>query len=57
MVRLDGGFVHWIKGVKPTGEDSVAVQLCDRNYWPVMRVLIIVVNDGKKSVSSTIGSL
>lgn len=52
---LDGGFVHWLKGVSPTGEDSVAVQLCDENYWPEMRVLIIVVNEGKKSVSSTNG--
>ncbi|KAG4067343.1 hypothetical protein HA402_000334 [Bradysia odoriphaga] len=52
---LNGGFVHWLKGVSPTGEDSVAVQLCDENYWPEMRVLIIVVNEGKKAVSSTSG--
>lgn len=52
---LDGGFVHWVKGISPTGEDSVAVQLCDENYWPEMRVLILVVNEGKKAVSSTNG--
>lgn len=50
-----GGFVHWKKGSLDNGEDSVAVQVVDEYYWPEMRVLILVVNDSKKKVSSTDG--
>lgn len=50
-----GGFVHWIKGERDDGSDSRAVQIAPSNHWPEMRVLILVVNDSKKKVSSSIG--
>lgn len=50
-----GGFVHWNKGDLDDGTDSLAVQVADELHWPNMRVLIIVVNDKKKKVSSTEG--
>lgn len=50
-----GGFVHWIKGEKDDGTDSRAVQLASHEHWPEMRVIILVVNDSKKKVSSSVG--
>lgn len=52
---IHGGFVHWKKGDLADGSDSVAVQVTDELHWPEMRVLIVVVNDKKKKVSSTEG--
>lgn len=52
---IHGGFVHWKKGELADGTDSVAVQVADELHWPEMRVLIVVVNDKKKKVSSTEG--
>lgn len=50
-----GGFVHWLKGSAPDGSDSVAVPIAPATHWPEMRVLIFVVNDARKKVSSTAG--
>ena len=50
-----GGFVHWEMGNMDTGEDSKAVQVVDEHHWPEMHVLILVVNDKKKKISSTKG--
>ncbi|XP_026475006.1 diphosphomevalonate decarboxylase [Ctenocephalides felis] len=50
-----GGFVQWCAGSNPSGEDSLAVQIEPETYWPEMKVLILVVNDSKKKVSSTSG--
>lgn len=50
-----GGWVQWIKGDRPTGEDSIAIQLAPVAHWPEMRVLILVVNDERKKYSSTSG--
>lgn len=47
--------MHWQKGELVDGSDSVAVQVTDELHWPEMRVLILVVNDKKKKVSSTEG--
>lgn len=47
--------MHWIKGEKDDGSDSRAVQIATVDHWPEMRVLILVVNDSKKKVSSSVG--
>eukprot|EP00048_Salpingoeca_helianthica_P001256 m.47913 g.47913 ORF g.47913 m.47913 type:complete len:396 (-) comp11317_c0_seq2:1687-2874(-) len=50
-----GGFVSWEKGDKDDGSDSVALQVAPHTHWPEMEVLILVVNSGRKTVSSTSG--
>ncbi|KAJ1523530.1 hypothetical protein ONE63_001379 [Megalurothrips usitatus] len=52
---LEGGFVRWHAGSAPDGSDSLATQVVPETHWPEMRVLILVVNDSKKKVSSTSG--
>lgn len=52
---IQGGFVHWQKGDLVDGSDSVAIQVANELHWPEMRVIIVVVNDKKKKVSSTQG--
>jgi len=43
-----GGFVKWIAGTKPSGEDSIAVQIAPETHWP-MDVFILVVSAKKKT--------
>ncbi|KAJ2162735.1 diphosphomevalonate decarboxylase [Coemansia sp. RSA 552] len=50
-----GGFVAWEAGVKSDGSDSLAVQVADRQHWPELQALILVVSDQKKAISSTAG--
>ncbi|RDD44160.1 Diphosphomevalonate decarboxylase [Trichoplax sp. H2] len=50
-----GGFVKWEMGNKSDGSDSIAVQVTPETHWPEMEVLILVVSDKKKGVSSTSG--
>lgn len=50
-----GGFVQWQKGNEENGSDSIAVQLAPESHWPEMEILILVVNDRKKTTSSTSG--
>ncbi|XP_012279482.1 diphosphomevalonate decarboxylase [Orussus abietinus] len=50
-----GGFVRWYMGTDPTGYDSVAKQIVPASHWPEMRILILVVNDSRKKVSSAVG--
>ncbi|EGD78300.1 diphosphomevalonate decarboxylase [Salpingoeca rosetta] len=52
---LMGGFVRWEKGTRDDGADSLASQVVPESHWPDMQVLILVVNAGKKGVSSTSG--
>lgn len=52
---LFGGFVAWQAGVSEDGSDSLAVQVADRQHWPDLQALILVVSDKKKTVSSTAG--
>ncbi len=52
---LFGGYVAWNKGIKASGEDSVAVQIAPASHWPSMRALILVASAAKKDVSSTSG--
>jgi len=50
-----GGFVRWTAGTNPDGSDSVASQVAPSEHWPEMQILVLVVNAGKKGVSSTSG--
>lgn len=50
-----GGFVKWLKGSKPDGTDSIAVQIADENYWPELRAVVLVVSEKEKDTSSTSG--
>ncbi|KAJ2475313.1 diphosphomevalonate decarboxylase [Coemansia sp. RSA 2131] len=50
-----GGFVAWQAGISDDGSDSQAVQVADRQHWPELQALVLVVSDQKKTVSSTAG--
>jgi len=54
---LFGGFVKWEMGSLKDGSDSIAVQVKDSDHWEDMHVLIMVVNDQQKQVSSTEGMI
>ena len=45
-----GGFVEWTMGTKVDGSDSRALQIASEAHWPLMRVLILVVSDSRRSV-------
>ncbi len=48
---IHGGFVEWLPGVSPEGEDSLAVPVAPAQHWD-LAVVIAVVDDGPKPVSS-----
>jgi len=50
-----GGWVRWTMGVEEDGSDSIASQVVPADHWPEMQILILVVNSGKKEVSSSTG--
>ncbi|KAL1499818.1 hypothetical protein AB1Y20_012503 [Prymnesium parvum] len=52
---LAGGFVAWDMGSREDGADSCARQVAPAEHWPELQVLILVVSDKKKAVSSTAG--
>lgn len=52
---LFGGFVQWIKG--GDHETSKACQIAPHEFWPGLRVVICVVNEHQKDVSSSEGML
>ena len=52
---LAGGFVAWDMGSKDDGADSCSRQVAPADHWPDLQVLILVVSDKKKAVSSTAG--
>lgn len=52
---LFGGFVQWRKGFD--NDSSLACQVVDHDYWPEIRVIICVVSDHEKDVSSSSGML
>lgn len=47
--------MRWYMGTLDDGFDSMAKQIVPANYWPEMRVLILVVNDNQKKYSSSSG--
>mmetsp|Transcript_9614 Transcript_9614/g.16420 ORF Transcript_9614/g.16420 Transcript_9614/m.16420 type:complete len:419 (-) Transcript_9614:1152-2408(-) len=50
-----GGFVRWNQGERADGSDSTAVQVVPEDYWPSMRVMVLVVSDHAKDTGSTAG--
>ncbi len=48
-----GGFVLWHKGTLLDGSDSFAEQLFTAQHWPEFRVIVVVVQQSKKYISST----
>jgi diphosphomevalonate decarboxylase len=52
---LAGGFVAWDMGSKADGTDSRARQVAAETHWPELQVLVLVISDTKKTVSSTAG--
>jgi len=51
-----GGFMIWHQGQKPDGSDCFAEKIFDELHWPELRVLIVVINDHMKKVSSRDGA-
>jgi diphosphomevalonate decarboxylase len=47
--------VKWEKGTRADGLDSKAVQVADREHWPEMEALILIVCDTEKDTPSTEG--
>ena len=45
----------WERGEREDGSDSLAIQVAPHTHWPELQVIILVVSDQKKSVSSTLG--
>lgn len=50
-----GGFVKWNRGEIEDGLDSIAIQIAPEHHWPELKVLVVVISDQKKKVSSTEG--
>lgn len=49
-----GGYVVWEAGIRSDGSDSIARQLYPASHWD-LSVLILIVSERKKAVSSTAG--
>jgi hypothetical protein len=47
--------VKWEKGTRADGLDSKAVQVADREHWPEMEALILIVCETEKDTPSTEG--
>jgi len=52
---VHGGFVRWHMGTRDDGTDSVASVVKEAEHWPDMRCLILVANDARKKVPSSVG--
>ncbi|MDI6591471.1 MAG: diphosphomevalonate decarboxylase [Patescibacteria group bacterium] len=50
-----GGFVEWLKGEKEDGSNSYANQIVDKNYWPEFRIIVTILTEAKKKISSRAG--
>ena len=50
-----GGFTLWHQGQRPDGSDSYAEQLFDEHHWPELRIIIAVVSNQEKEISSRDG--
>lgn len=49
------GFVRWYMGTDLQSIDSVARTIVAASHWPEMRILILVVSDNRKKLSSALG--
>lgn len=52
---IHGGFVRWHMGVKDNGSDSIARPIASSSHWPEFRIMILVVDNKSKKVSSSRG--
>ena len=50
-----GGFMVWHKGEKTDGTDSYAEQIFPETHWPEFRILVVVIRNDAKNVSSRKG--
>jgi diphosphomevalonate decarboxylase len=54
-----GGFVKWCAvdddNINNVSKQSIAVQLFESKHWPEMNILVLILNDKQKDVSSTKG--
>ncbi len=50
-----GGFVQWYKGEKDDGSDCFAEQLFPENHWPELSMIIVILDDQAKKISSRVG--
>jgi len=50
-----GGFVEWLRGQKEGGSDSFARQIVNENYWPEFRMIVTILTEEKKKISSRAG--
>jgi diphosphomevalonate decarboxylase len=49
------GFAEWYKGEKEDGSDSFARTIAPKNYWEEFRMIVTLVKESKKKVSSRTG--
>ena len=52
---LYGGFAIWHKGTRSDGADSYGQQIYSATHWPALRMIIVVVSNVTKKVSSRDG--
>lgn len=52
---VEGGFCQWHRGARADGDDSFAEQLYPETHWPELRLIVAVVSDKPKSLSSRDG--
>jgi len=50
---IQGGFCYWSKGDLLDGSDSYSKQMFNSEYWPELRIIVVIVNSEKKKVSSS----
>jgi len=50
-----GGFTEWYRGENPDGSDSYAESIVDKNEWPEFRMIITILTEAKKKISSRAG--
>lgn len=52
---IKGGFVHWDKGTRCDGKDSIGRQIVPSDHWQELRILIVIIDQREKKISSRNG--
>ncbi|MFY0579089.1 diphosphomevalonate decarboxylase [Cystobacter fuscus] len=52
---VQGGLCEWMRGERPDGSDSYAVQRFDEKHWPELRMVVAIVSRDEKEVKSRDG--
>jgi len=52
---IEDGFVVWHKGEREDGLDSYGELLYPKDYWPELKILVVIVEDKQKETSSRDG--